>query len=165
MLGRTGLKTTYSSQVSVFNYVRDYFFSPPLFVGSFGYSFIAKVWTANLLSYNSAYKRIKKAQNRALKFAKHRKSMKILFEMFLLELSPKHFWKSWNSSGSSNSFSVEIFFKINFSPETGIANFFESKKRKFLHILLNGGMYFLKAKFESFSFEKMKFKNKLHLTA
>ena len=54
---------------------------------------------------------------------------------------------------------------MNFSPETAIANFFESKKRKCLHILLNGGMYFLKAKFESFSFEKMKFKNKLPLGA
>ena len=54
---------------------------------------------------------------------------------------------------------------MNFSPETAIANFFESKKRKCLHILLNGGMYFLKAKFESFIFEKMEFKNKLPLIA
>eukprot|EP00493_Phyllostaurus_siculus_P014378 UN14599 len=47
-----------------------------------------------------------------------------------------------------------------------LQNEFQSKKRRFLHILLNNrSMYFLKAKFESFSFEKMKFKNKLPLTA
>ena len=58
--------------------------------------------THNLLSYNSAYKRIKKklkkktkkkkkTQNRALKFEKHTKSIKIFFENFLLELWRKHF--------------------------------------------------------------------------
>ena len=51
---------------------------------------------------------------------------------------------------------------MNFSPEAGIEKFFESKICKCLHILLNGGMYFLKAKlFQSFSFENMKVKNKL----
>ena len=51
---------------------------------------------------------------------------------------------------------------MNFSPEAEIVKLFESTKRKFLHILFSDGMYFAKAKFESFSFEKMTFKNKFY---
>ena len=106
--------------------------------------------------------RNKEIENRALKFEKHTKSMKIFFEIFLLELWRKHFWESWNSSASSDSSFAEIFFKIIFSPEAEIAKLFESTKHKCLHILFSDGMYFLKTKFvqESISFEKMKFKNK-----
>jgi len=79
----------------------------------------------NLFNYNSAYKKIKKAQNRALKFEKHAKTMKNFFEIFLLELWRKHFWESWNSSASSDSSFVEIVFKLIFSPEDEIAKLFE----------------------------------------
>eukprot|EP00493_Phyllostaurus_siculus_P021121 UN21446 len=51
---------------------------------------------------------------------------------------------------------------MNFSPEAEIAKLFESTKRKCLHILFSDGIYFLKTKFESFSFDKMKFKNKFY---
>ena len=84
------------------------------------------------------------------------------FENFLLELWRKHFWESWNSSASSDSSFAEIFFKIICSPEAEIAKLFESTKHKCLHILFSDGMYFLKTKCESISFEKMKFKNKFY---
>ena len=51
---------------------------------------------------------------------------------------------------------------MKFSQEAEIAKLFESTKRKCLHALFSDGMYFPKAKFESFSFEKMTFKNKFY---
>ena len=55
---------------------------------------------------------------------------------------------------TSDSSFVEIFFKIILSPEAEIAKLFESTKHKCLHILFSDGMYFLKTKYESISFEK-----------
>ena len=59
-------------------------------------------------------------------------------------------------------FLCKNFFQSNFSPETEIAKLFKNTKRKCIHVLFSDGMFFMKTKFESFSFEKMKFKNKFY---
>ena len=122
-------------------------------------------------SYNSAYKRIKQKKRKIerkidpLNLKNIENPWKIFFEKFLLEPWRKHFWKSWNSSASSDSSFAEIFFKLIFSPEDEIAKLFEIIKHKYLHILFSDGMYFLKTKFESISFEKWNSKTNFTLNS
>ena len=56
----------------------------------------------------------KKCKIEPLNLKKIQNPWKICFENFLIELWPKHFWESWNSSVSSDSSFAEIFFKNNF---------------------------------------------------
>ena len=75
---------------------------------------VPKLRFEHVLSYNCAYKIIKKRKIEPLNLKNIQNPWKcsFFFETFLLELWRKHFWESWNSSTSSDSSFAEIFFKI-----------------------------------------------------
>ena len=104
---------------------------------------ISWVITAHTKEKKVFKKTQKKAQNSALKFEKHTKSMKNIFLNYFARAVAETFLRVTKLINFIRFFLCRIFFKINCSSETEAAKLFESTTHKCLWIYLNLLLSFL----------------------